>query len=94
MPPSIRSNIRDEDAVRSAVAAILNVHSQIDGLVNNAGGCLRSTQRHCAHASLVIEQGTAPAQRNRESPAQHGTASHGADPSSLASAGQRNDGAA
>jgi citronellol/citronellal dehydrogenase len=31
-------DIRDEDAVRSAVAAILNEHSQIDGLVNNAGG--------------------------------------------------------
>jgi transposase len=57
-------------------------------------GCLHSTQRHCAHASLVIEQGTAPAQPNRESPAQHGTASHGADPSSLASASQGNDGAA
>jgi citronellol/citronellal dehydrogenase len=31
-------DIRDEDAVRSAVAAILNEHSHIDGLVNNAGG--------------------------------------------------------
>ena len=31
-------DIRDEDAVRSAVAATLNEHSHIDGLVNNAGG--------------------------------------------------------
>jgi citronellol/citronellal dehydrogenase len=31
-------DIRDEGAVRSAVAAILNEHSHIDGLVNNAGG--------------------------------------------------------
>jgi hypothetical protein len=31
-------DIRDEDAVRSAVAAILNEHCHIDGLVNNAGG--------------------------------------------------------
>ena len=31
-------DIRDEDAVRSAVAAILNDHGRIDGLVNNAGG--------------------------------------------------------
>lgn len=31
-------DIRDEDAVRSAVADILNEHGRIDGLVNNAGG--------------------------------------------------------
>jgi citronellol/citronellal dehydrogenase len=31
-------DIRDEDAARSTVAAILNEHSHIDGLVNNAGG--------------------------------------------------------
>ena len=31
-------DIRDEDAVRSTVAAILSEHGHIDGLVNNAGG--------------------------------------------------------
>ncbi|MEV3901423.1 SDR family oxidoreductase [Mycobacterium sp. NPDC050551] len=31
-------DVRDEDAVRSAVAAILREHNHIDGLVNNAGG--------------------------------------------------------
>ena len=31
-------DIRDEDAVRSAIAAILDDHGAIDGLVNNAGG--------------------------------------------------------
>jgi len=31
-------DIRQEDAVRSTVAAILAQHGQIDGLVNNAGG--------------------------------------------------------
>ena len=31
-------DIRDEDHVRSAVAAILDDHGHIDGLVNNAGG--------------------------------------------------------
>ena len=31
-------DIRDEDRVRSAVAAILDDHGHIDGLVNNAGG--------------------------------------------------------
>jgi citronellol/citronellal dehydrogenase len=31
-------DIRNEDAVRSTVAAIVAVHGRIDGLVNNAGG--------------------------------------------------------
>jgi NAD(P)-dependent dehydrogenase (short-subunit alcohol dehydrogenase family) len=31
-------DIRDEDAVRTTVAAILGAHGHIDGLVNNAGG--------------------------------------------------------
>lgn len=31
-------DIRDENAVRSAVAAVLDEHGHIDGLVNNAGG--------------------------------------------------------
>jgi len=31
-------DIREEDAVRDAVAAIVAAHGQIDGLVNNAGG--------------------------------------------------------
>lgn len=31
-------DIRDEDAVRSAIGAIVSEHGRIDGLVNNAGG--------------------------------------------------------
>jgi citronellol/citronellal dehydrogenase len=31
-------NIREEEAVKSTVAAILKAHGRIDGLVNNAGG--------------------------------------------------------
>ncbi|MBS0448674.1 MAG: SDR family oxidoreductase [Proteobacteria bacterium] len=31
-------DIRDEEAVRSLVAAVLEAHGRIDGLVNNAGG--------------------------------------------------------
>jgi citronellol/citronellal dehydrogenase len=31
-------DIRDEEAVRATVSAILNAHGRIDGLVNNAGG--------------------------------------------------------
>jgi citronellol/citronellal dehydrogenase len=33
-----RCDIRDEEAVRATVAAILAAHGRIDGLVNNAGG--------------------------------------------------------
>jgi citronellol/citronellal dehydrogenase len=33
-----RCDIREEDAVRTTVAAILAAHGRIDGLVNNAGG--------------------------------------------------------
>lgn len=31
-------DIRDEDAVKQTVAAIVVAHGRIDGLVNNAGG--------------------------------------------------------
>src|SRR3979409_2456340 len=31
-------DIRDEDAVKAAIAALLAEHGAIDGLVNNAGG--------------------------------------------------------
>src|SRR3989442_9928322 len=35
---SIAFDIRDEDAVKAAVAGIVAKHDRIDGLVNNAGG--------------------------------------------------------
>ena len=35
---AISCDVRDEEAVKSAVAAIIAAHGRIDGLVNNAGG--------------------------------------------------------
>jgi len=35
---AISCDVRDEEAVKSAVAAIIAAHGRVDGLVNNAGG--------------------------------------------------------
>jgi citronellol/citronellal dehydrogenase len=38
----IQCDIREEDAVRAMIAAVLERHGRLDGLVNNAGGQFRS----------------------------------------------------
>jgi citronellol/citronellal dehydrogenase len=42
-------DIRDEEGVRSTVAAILKAHGRIDGLVNNAGGQFQAPLESIAH---------------------------------------------
>src|SRR5213593_4470701 len=51
---SIAFDIRDEDAVKAAVAGIVARHGRIDGLVNNAGGQFPAPQSMQQHGGAIV----------------------------------------